>query len=274
MKCLRYFPILLLAACGQNDPSGKTTTVRPGEGIAVNADSSHAFAITGERVSGTVNVKDTINGMAAFTLFNNTLVQCAPADEDWFPIAAQADVPLSAVVNGVTTLKKGQKIVSGGKITGEIQHDTTLYPSMNNDSVATVLLYGYVPVTSIQPASVIETALTHYLTTQQAADDSLNTMLPFIHSFALQKAELIPSFVHYYNYENSIDDPSPLFRVALVFHNNRLLGVVHARPMPAIKNTHALNLKRGFIIDVYNTVDKKLQEEYINRFNQFLLSVD
>lgn len=272
MKCLRCLPVLLLAGCLQHESRQKTPVLSD---TLLHKDSSQAaFVLTGERTSGTVTVHDSIGGPAIFTLFNNTLVQCAPATAGWYPVAAEADVPLQAIKNGQTRLVKGQKIFNKGHITGEMQRDTTVYPSMKNDSVASVLLYGYVPVHAIQPGSVIENALSDYLSQHPAISYRLENMQAFINNFALQQGQLVPGFVHYYNYENSIEDPSPLFRMVLVFRENRLTGIIHARPMKAPAGTHRYQLQRDFTADFYSTADKKMLNDYIHRFNQFISSVD
>jgi hypothetical protein len=98
-------------------------------------------------------------------------------------------------------------------------------------------------------------------------------MQSFITNFNLDKDDRFSPFVTYANYENWIDDPSPMYRLQLVFKDNHLLGVVHSRPI-SLSNTTTHQLARNFQATFYNNTKKEDIDEFIKKFNEFVSTAD
>jgi hypothetical protein len=93
----------------------------------------------------------------------------------------------------------------------------------------------------------------------------------FIDNFNLQKDDQFEGYVVYFNYESWLVDPSPMWRIGLVFQNEILVGILHSRPLRII-GTKDYKLDSAFDCLLYN--DTKNKEKLIQTFNLFVNSVD
>lgn len=225
-------------------------------------------SIIGERISGPANIRDTINGKILFTLNDSTLVTCTRQKDGWYEVGLQMEIPNSEY--GEDTLRKGRKIVVGGKVVGEVLSDMYVSTSTTGKE-SWAELTGYTYKDNIYPRTIIEKVLVDY--TAAARDRSLETFQPFIRSFALEEDRRLDSFVTFFNYENWIDDPSPLMRIQLVFRDNKLIGVVHSRPLK-LPGTKHYTLDRGFRVAFFRDTPRSSRESFIKLLNRFLNSVD
>lgn len=261
-QTLAFISILLLG-CGQQVSTHTPTEPVPGPGRAPLPDS-----ILGERVRGRVEVRDRPGGEVLFTLRDSTLVTCAEEKEGWCAVGLY--MPIAVEEYGTDTLRKGRKIVVDGREVGEVVKDMYVTTSSTGrESWAEVS--GYTQHANIYPFSVIERALQGYVDT--VSGRTMQAFQPFINSFGMERDEELKPYVSYFNYENWIDDPSPLPRVQLVFLKDTLVGVVHARPL-ALPRTTDHKLERGFRVLFFNDVRQVAREGFIKRFNDFITSVD
>lgn len=250
----------LLAGCGQK--------VRRDTSIGQSVPLTIPDSILGERVRGQTDVRGAPGGAVLFTLNDSTLVTCGKAEGGWYPVGLQLALPASA--HGTDTLRKGQALVVGGKTVGEVARDMYVHlSSTGKESWAE--LTGYVPRDRIYPFSIIEEALAGYMDTVKGR--TVEALQPFITSFALEQFSELKPYDTYFAYESWIEDPSPLPRVQLVFLENRLVGVVHSRPLE-ISHAADHQLERGFRVLFLEETPKEVKEDFTKQFNHFITSVD
>lgn len=273
MKQLLYLlcSMLLLIACEQNNKSGKknkptdnTTTQKK----KTTPPPAPASPVVGERISGPANIWNTIDGDVIFSLNDYVRVNCAPASNGWYPVSIDIDITQQEYQRPI--LKKGRKIKMEGILVGEILQDIKIFPATNGKRMWATI-NGFTRINNIRTGTIIENALPLYL--KQHNGNSINDIKPFIKNFKLEEDKQFTPFVQYFNYESGIEDISPLYRLVLVFHQNKLIGVVHARPLE-LAGTGKRKLKRDFAVNFFNGTDKKIQEDYIRKFNAFITAVD
>lgn len=214
--------------------------------------------IIGERIDGPANIRDTINGKIIFELYDNAYVETTELKNDWYIIG----IAPSNGVNDYTNenfIKKGTELFQDNKPIGKAIEDVEV----------TIGAIGYTHKSNIKPESIIENVLKKHLKTKNSrAFENLETI---INQFQLSKTEQFDDYEVYYNYENWIDDPSPMYRIGLIFNDKKLVAVLHSRPL-AIKNTKTTNLERAFDCSIYNDVLNA--DEIVKLFNHFVNSVD
>lgn len=255
--------IVLVTGCGQQSDQEMPATAA-GKPVQKGLPDS----ILGERVKGPVEVRDKPGGEVLFTLADSTLVSCAEEQGGWSAVGLYMQIPLDEY--GTDTIRKGRKIVLGGKEVGEVLKDTYVTTSSTGRE-SWAELTGYVPKDRVYPFAVIEQALAGYMDTVKGR--TAEHLEPFIRSFAMEKDEELKPYVSYFTYESWIEDPSPLPRVQLVFHENRLIGVIHSRHLE-LPHTTEQKLERGFRVLFFDDTPTEVKENFTKQFNRFITSVD
>jgi len=225
--------------------------------------------IIGERINGPANIRNIANGDVVFSLNDNTLVTCTEQQHGWYQVGLTMDLPDDAFGEG--DLKKGQQIKVNGKVVGEILKDMHVSTSRDNKRTWGELI-GFTHANNIYPNTIIENAFLHWM--DSTKDRTQDALKPFIKRFKLEEdhKEFAPYVINY-NYENWINDPSAGYRLMLVFHNKRLIGVFNTRPITLPAASHYA-LERGFSVEFYNDVAKEVRDDFMHQMSQFLLSAD
>lgn len=227
-----------------------------------------AAPIIGERVKGNAVIVMRPGGEPVVSLLDYIPLRCAPAKKDWYPVSVDFDITKEEFSKPV--FHKGRKIKVNGVPAGVLQRDIRL-PVATNGTKMWATVSGFTEKKNIRAGTIIESALTSYL--KQHAGRSADDMQAFIHNFKLEKETVLVPYVLYFNYESGIDDPSPLYRLALVFQGKHLIGVLHSRPLQ-LPGSSSRRLQRGFSVSYLNGIDKSLKEDFAGKFNKFILSVD
>lgn len=274
MKHIAYLSLLLLiAACQTTD--NKTTDHKNAPAATPKTPApthdSHALptVIKGERIDGPANIRSSATGPAIFSLNDNVLVECTRARKGWYQVGLNVDLSKNEAASQL--IKAGSTLKIKGKPVGKALKDIKAYAASSSEGIFATI-DGYTQVANIKSASVIETALSNFLSRENSR--TFAAIQPFIKQFALDKEQQqFSPFTIYFNYENAIDDPSPLYRIALIFRNNMLLGIIHTRPV-AVKDATVSSLERGFEVSWLPDTDKKQQTAFAKAFNGFINSVD
>ncbi|SKD00294.1 hypothetical protein SAMN05660461_1767 [Chitinophaga ginsengisegetis] len=224
--------------------------------------------IVGERINGAATILNNPGGEPLVTLVDYIPLRCAPVKKDWYPVSVDFDITKDEFSKPL--FHKGRKIKVNGVDAGVLQRDIKL-PVATNGEKMWATINGYTQKKSIRNGTIIESALSSYL--KQHTGRSAADMEPFIHNFKLEEETTLKPYVLYFNYESGIDDPSPLYRLALVFQGKQLIGVLHSRPIQLDGGTPR-RLQRGFTVNYLNGIDKSLKEDFAVKFNKFILSVD
>ncbi|MFY0254871.1 hypothetical protein ACDQ55_13060 [Chitinophaga sp. 30R24] len=227
-----------------------------------------AAPIMSERINGKANLFDKPGGTAIISLVDYVPLRCAPVKNDWYPVNLDFDITKEEFSKPV--FHKGRKIKVNGVPAGILQQDLRL-PVSTNGQKMWATLNAYTEKKNIRKGTIIETALASFL--KQHDGRSTTALQPFIHNFGLEEETTLKPYVMYFNYESGIDDPSPLYRIALIFQSKQLIGVLHARPLQ-LDGCVTRRLQRGFTVHYLHGIDKTLQEDFAGKFNKFILSVD
>lgn len=254
--------LALLTGCGATDQESADDPITP-PAVGITGQ-----PIIGERIKGPATILNTVNGNALFSLRDSTLVSCGEEQDGWCTIGLAMEIPRSDYRKD--TLGKGRQIIVDGKAVGVVLRDMPITTSTTGQQTWAQLT-GYTNKNNIYPTTVIEYALKGY--TDTVPNRSEEAFQPFIRSFALERDDRLEPYVTYFNYENWVDDPSPLVRVQLVFHGNKLIGVVHSRPLK-LSNTTDHPLERGFRVAFFGDVPREVRDHFIQQFNQLVTSAD
>ena len=227
-----------------------------------------AAPIIGERVKGNAIILTRPGGEPIVSLLDYIPLHCAPAKKDWYPVSVDFDITKEEFSKPI--FHKGRKIKVNGVAAGVLQRDIKL-PVSTNGAKMWATVSGFTEKKNVRTGTIIESALTSYL--KQHAGRSTDDMQSFIHNFKLEKETTLVPYILYFNYESGIDDPSPLYRLALVFQGKHLIGVLHSRPLQ-LAGSSSRRLQRGFSVNYLNGIDKSLKEDFAVKFNKFILSVD
>lgn len=285
MKNYLYFLLALtLAGCVENKqreqqadstvqqtentigPAPETTTPT----TAPAAPAAIAEEIIGERVQGTVTLLDSANGRPIVQLNDNVQLDAGVPVKGWASTLVFTE--LNEKQTGSQVLKKGSPIITGGKVVGKVLEDVVIEMAFRNEErVSMGVFHAAVPQNKIKAGSVIETALGSYL--HDNTGRTLSDMQSFIKQFQLRPLDINKPYIEYYKYESAADDPSPGYRTVLVFHQDRLIGVVSSRPMQ-LEGTRQYQLDRGYNGYFFTGTDEQLRKAYISKFNQFVNSAD
>jgi hypothetical protein len=250
-----------------NDPQSAAITEPAQKSREVTPQVKAPNPIIGERIDGPANIRDQINGKLLFSLNDHTLVSCTSLKNDWYQIGLLMDV--DANQSGMLDISEGRKIRVDGKEVGEIKSDMTVYTGTDGEKSWAELI-GYTHKDNIKPESIIETALSEYMKTVDN-ERSVAQFQNFIQEFQMEQNDGFEGYTIYYNYENWIEDPSPMWRIGLVFQNNRLVCILHSRRLE-IPGTTDHRFNRGFDCLTYKDVDNS--SEIVKMFRQFVNSVD
>ncbi|MDH7460767.1 hypothetical protein QEG73_05735 [Chitinophagaceae bacterium 26-R-25] len=255
--------VLALSGCGNNSSDIAPPIITAKKDI-VNAHEP----IWGERINGPANIRDTVDGEVIFSLYDKTLVSCTEENNGWHVISIIMDLAKDEF--GIDTIRQGRKIVVNGKEVGVVLKDVAV-STMGTSTKTLGELLGYTRKNNIYSYSIIENALVNFLSKDTSR--TITSMQSFIKDFKLEGDTSNKPFATFMNYETGIEDPSPLQRIELIFHNNNFIGAVHSRPI-SVPNTTDYKLERGFHVVFFNNVDKELRERFINYFNSYINTVD
>lgn len=224
--------------------------------------------IIGERVNGKAILRDQPNGQPVVTLLDYVPLRAAKLQKDWYPVNIDFDITPEEYRKPL--FRKGRKLEVNGRPAGTLEKDIRL-PVATNGEKMWATIEGYVDKKSLRSGSIIETALTTFL--NQHKGRSIQDMEPFIHNFQLEEEKVLKPYKLYFNYESGIDDPSPLYRLALIFQGQQLIGVLHSRPL-TLEGSTTRRLQRGFTVNYLPGIDQTLKDDFATKFNKFILTVD
>lgn len=279
-KHLYLLLALLLAGCAGNKTpkqSQEQDSTQEVEYVEEHSPASSAPAksplpdkILGERTEGTVTLLDTVNGKEIADISDNVLLLTGVPVNGWAAVMVETEINVAQEKSQL--LKKGQSLRAGNKVTGKMLADVTVENNYTaHDGRRIAVLYGYIPVDKIKEGSVIEKALSQYL--QAHAERLLPDMKDFIKKFQLEPTHVNGPYQEYMNYESGVEDPSPGYRIVLVFYKNKLIGVVSSRGLK-LKDAKHYALDREYHGYFYSDTDAAIRQAYITMFNDFINAAD
>lgn len=226
--------------------------------------------VLGERADGSITLLDTVDGKEIAVLNDNALLLTGVPVNGWAAVMVETEI--NAAQEKSEELEKGQALLKDKKTVGRMLADVTIENSYTlHDGGKIAVLYGYIPVSKIKNGSVIETALSQYLAAHPGR--MLPDIQPFIRQFQLEPTHMNGPYQEYMNYESGVEDPSPGYRIVLVFYKNKLTGVVSSRGLQ-LKGARHYALDREYHGYFYNDADAGTRQAYIKMFNEFINAAD
>lgn len=266
----QYFPFLLLLltiSCNtenKENPAQKNNKTNQKQ----TYPPIHSEIIIGERIDGPAKVRDKPNGEILFELFDNALVEATPIKDNWFQILVSVDIEYEEF--GFDSITKGRLLISNGDTIGRILKTHYVSTGRSSDD-AYALVFGYTHKDNIKPETIIEKALEKEISKNQR---DFSNWTDFIKTFKLEEGAVdYNKFDTYFNYENTIDDPSPDFRVVLLFESKQLVGLIHSRELN-IENVTTHKLNSNYYISFYSDFSNEGQMDFVNYMNEWIKGVD
>ena len=269
MKKLTYIIVLIsILSCETKKTEEKTVDKRETEHTEVSKPKETQLII-GERIDGPANVRSKPNGEVLFELFDNALVEVTTKPENgWYQVLVYADIDYNEF--GMDSILKDRQIIVGKDTIGKVLKSHYVSTGRGGD-FAYAMLYGYTHKDNIKPETVIETIFKKNLV-EKGRDFS--GWKGFIETFKLDNDAVgYDDFESFYNYENSIEDPSPGFRIVLLFEKQNLVGLIHSREIE-INNTTVHKLNWSYYVTFFDDYSEKGQMEFVNYMNEWIQGVD
>jgi len=268
IRNILYIAVVLFAvSCNHNaaqEPEKETLS----ETTINNEEDNHNIPIIAERIDGPANIRDKPNGEIIFTLDDNTLVEVTQEKDGWFELLVYADIELKEF--GMDTIKKGRSVIIDGESIGRIMK-TFPVSTQRGQGKASVMLHGYTHKNNIKPETVIETRLLENLKNNNR---NISSWLEFINLFVLDtNAVDFNGYKTFYNYENTLGDPSPGFRIVLLFENDKLVGFIHSRELE-LKSMKTYKLKWSYRISFFSDYPQAKQQSFVDYMNKWIQEVD
>jgi hypothetical protein len=269
MKKLIYILVLIsILSCNSKQTNETAFDKTKNETTAVSVPLKTELII-GERIDGPANIRNKPNGDILFELNDNTLVEVTTKPiNDWYEILIYADIeyyeyPMDSIL-------KNRPIVMNNDSIGRVIQSHSV-SSGQGGNFAYAMLYGYTHKNYIKPETVNETAFRKNL-----AENGRNFLdwKEFIKTFKLDgDAVGYDKFQSFYNYENTIEDPSPGFRIVLLFEKQNLIGLIHSREIQ-INNAKTHRLNWSYFVTFFNDYSEKDQIDFVNYMNEWIQGVD
>lgn len=224
--------------------------------------------IVGELIDGPANMRAEPNGEILFELENNAVVDVAKYSPvaDWFLVGVFFQLTPEQMKSGV--LKAGDKIIQeNGAAFGTVK--TELSPLMMREELA--YIEGYTYKDNIQPESFVERKLENELAT---VGREKKVLWAFCEKNRFEESDQFEGYEAYYFYENFPTDPSPGFRIMLLFQEDILQGVYHSRNL-VIPNGEKHEIPEfGNYVTFFEDVPNEQQTSFVAYMNQWLQGVD
>ncbi len=277
----RYFVILfgsiILFSCQKGNKSKNNSNL-----IKENANTKNELAkdtissiannssnrIIAERIDGPANIRDKPNGEILFVLEDNVLVEVGPIKDDWYPIIARMDINKG---ESFSDINKGKEIIIDGEKSGKVLDPKAVEGIMKGRDFTIAELYGYTHKQNIKSYTIIENVLVEYL---KKNGRDISNWYEFIEMFAMEEDAVgYNKYRTYYNYESIVEDPSPGFRIVLLFESDKLIGFIHSRGLNLDKmDVH--KLKWSCQISFFQDHLEADQKKFVDYMNEWIQGVD
>jgi len=230
---------------------------------------SEEVQFVGERIDGPANIRDSINGNLVFELFNDVQVEATDFKNKWCQVGLF--VKLSDTEFEYGKIEEGTQLLnSKGEIIGKTLANIDCWTNLSDENGNYGYIGGHTHQRNIQNESLIENDLLKFLKNNGRNQNDFES---FIKKHGLEKDNRFLNFKGFYIYENWITDPSPGFRICLLFHDQKLQGVLHTRRL-IIPNTISHNIARGYKVEFFDDYAKPKQVAYVNYMTEWLNGVD
>lgn len=223
----------------------------------------------GELIDGPANIRDTIKGELLFELNDGVLVEATKFQNDWCMVGTNIQVSKKEFENDKFEL--GSPILDmDGEVIGTIKGPITNWRLDEDEENYYGYIAGYTHRGNIRKETLVEYDLEKFIKEKGRSQDIFELFIT-AHQFGVD--DRFMNFEGFYIYENWITDPSPGFRICLLFKEGKLQGILHSRSL-SIPNTTKHNLSRDNYVSFFNDYPKSKQQEFVEYMNEWLSGVD
>ena len=240
---------------------------------------SEAFT---ERINGPANIRTSPKGDARFSLHDNVFVDTTPMENDWYHLMVSIQLSKEQYETEPLILTKGMKLFdTHGKEIGVVLQDIEPSNKMTAGGAPGIPqwyaaeLFGYTYKSNIRPESIIEPVISELITTNRSAlvfSNFQNHLRQFNYTDGLDIADM-PHLTTYMVYESTLDDPSPLDRVRLIFYNEDLIAVVHSRDLN-LPGYETIPIARERKLTILTTFEDDEKIRFVENNNKSYAGVD
>lgn len=223
----------------------------------------------GELIDGPANVRDTVNGKILFSLFDGVPVESTDTTNMWVQVGLEIDVTPSQYE--VLHLEKGDTIFLNKRQVGVALDNVGLQSGLETSRGLKGELVGYTSFKNIKKNTIAEYGLEQILI--EDPDPTVDKFTRYFKMMGFQSSNS-DHFVGFQLDENSIDDPSPMLRLWILFNHDKLFGVVHSRKLNIFSNSKTYKVDRGYTLTIVGDQDPKLVNEFVKEFNSFIDHAD
>lgn len=175
-----------------------------------------------ERIRGIAVVRNAPEGYPLFSLFGNTIVECGKSNDKWYNIGLIIEI--DSIENERFHILPGRWIPEGGWAVNKVRFSSVFF----HEGKYFAWITGYTFVDNIYPESVVEKAIENILNNLDS-DRNINDVLTKIEDCRFTKSDQLNGYEVYFNYETRLIDPSPSYRVMLIFEDDLLIAVLNSR---------------------------------------------
>lgn len=235
-----------------------------------------------ERIDGPANIRTAPNGEVAFTLHDNILVDTAPMENDWFHLVVTIKLTEEQYNNRSLILTKGTPLIDlDGREIGVVMQDVKPSGKMTAGGAPGIPkwyaaeLYGYTYKSNIRPESIIESAISELIKTNKpnlAFKAFQKHLREFNYTDGLDIKDM-PHLTTYMVHESTLDDPSPLDRIRLIFQGEELIAIVHSRNLD-LSGYETIPIARERKLTILTVFDENEKLRFIQKNNESYAGVD
>ena len=239
-------------------------------------------AVIAERIDGPANIRTSPKGDVVFSLHDNVLVDTAPIENDWFHLVVTINLSKEQYDIEPLILKKGMKLFdTDGKEIGVVLKDIEPSNKMTAGGAPGIPkwyaaeLFGYTYKSNIHPESIIETAISDLVATNKSKLTFKifeKHLREFNYTDGLDIKDM-PHLTTYMVYESTLDDPSPLDRIRLIFHNEDLIAIVHSRDL-LLSGYETIPIARERKLTILTAFDIDEKIRFVEKNNESYAGVD
>ncbi|MFT6746025.1 MAG: hypothetical protein ACJAZ2_000363 [Glaciecola sp.] len=225
--------------------------------------------ITTEVIDGPANIRENLDGKISFELYDGVSIQTTKIKNNWYQIGQFFPISKNQYDQG--KLIQGDYIITNeGDTLGKAVVEVPFWTHGISEDGPYAFIAGYTHKKNINPNSIVENQLVKII---QDGKISLSEFKPFIDTLGFQRDDRFMHYDSYFIYENWITDPSPGYRILLLFEQDSLAGIMHTRHLPLVDlkpqkiwNDSHVTFMAGY--------DKTKQVKFINYISNWLQGVD
>lgn len=235
--------------------------------------------------SETTFVYDTIGGDVIFTICAGTPIESAPTeDPEWNELAISVSVPQKGVESN--EIAQGEAMLNHKKEKiGTVERTQHFYEKSHNEDGTTGILRGFTKKANIDPNSVLENIIQKRCSQEENrtlhnleqivneydfVNYQIDTLLAHL-DFDEDRFNSLANIEEYVLEDSWLSDPGT-DRLSLVFLHDRLIAIVHKRPLK-IANTMVFSLPKKRELIVFPCVNMDIADELLDLKREFYSSL-